>query len=120
MNHRRRILCVRPSIEILFAVFLPIQESWPFGCFFQNFGPVLSDFLYLDYKWCTLGNCQCRDVLLFWIIVGRTMLAVDASRVVSTILSHYFSLSISTETLSQRAVKSKSTTTPLPLPFFTI
>ena len=37
--------------KILFAVFLPIQESWPFGCFFQNFGPVLSDFLYLDYRW---------------------------------------------------------------------
>ena len=33
------------------AVFLSIQERWPFGCFFQNFGPVLSDFLYLDYRW---------------------------------------------------------------------
>ena len=51
VNHRRSILCARPSIKILFAVFLPIQESWPFGCFFQNFGPVLSDFLYLDYRW---------------------------------------------------------------------
>ena len=65
----------------LFAVFLPIQENWPFGCFFQNFGPVLSDF----FTWIiggrvrqrsTLGNFQCRDVLLFWIIVGRTLLAV--------------------------------------------
>ena len=45
------LVCVRPSIKILFAVFLPIRESWPFGCFFQNFGPVLSDFLYLDYRW---------------------------------------------------------------------
>ena len=51
VNHKRSILCVRSSIKILFAVFLPIQESWPFGCFFQNFGPVLSDFLYLDYRW---------------------------------------------------------------------
>ena len=50
VNHRGSILCVRPSIKILFAVFLPIRESWPFGCFFQNFGPV-SDFFYLDYRW---------------------------------------------------------------------
>ena len=78
LYHKRSILCVRPSIKILFAVFLPIQESWSFGCFFQNFGLVLSDFLYLDYKWCTLGIFQCRGVLLFWIIVGRTMLAVGA------------------------------------------
>ena len=78
LYHKRSILCVRPSIKLLFAVFLPIQESWSFGCFFQNFGPVLSDFLYLDYKWCTLGIFQCRGVLLFWIIVGRTMLAVGA------------------------------------------
>ena len=78
VNHKRSILCVRPSIKILFAVFLPIQESWSFGCFFQNFGPVLSDCLYRDYKWCTLGNFQCRGVLLFWIIVGHTMLAVGA------------------------------------------
>ena len=83
VNHKRSIFCVRPSIKILFAVFLPIQESWPFGCFFQNFGPVLSDFLYLDYRWSSqatvpLGNFQCRDVLLFWIIVGRTVLAVGA------------------------------------------
>ena len=81
MNHRRSILCVRPLIKILFPVFLPIQESWPFGCFFQNFGPVLSDFLYLDYKWCTLGNFQCWGVLLFWIIVGRIVLAVGAGGV---------------------------------------
>ena len=81
----RRVFYVRPSIKILFAVFLPIQESWPFGCFFQNFGPVLSDF----FTWiiggrvrqrCTLGNFQCRSVLLFWIIVGRTVLAVGAGR----------------------------------------
>ena len=60
---------------------------------------------------CTLGSFQCRGVLLFWIIVGRTMLAVGAGGVVSTIISHYFSLSIPTEILSQRTVKSKSTTT---------
>ena len=57
-----------------------------------------------------LGNFQCRDVLLFWIIVGRTVLAVGAVGVVSTIISHYFSLSISTEILSQRAVKTTTTT----------
>ena len=51
VNRKRSILCVRPSIKILFAVFLPIQESWPFACFSQNLGPVLSDFLYLDYRW---------------------------------------------------------------------
>ena len=51
VNHKRSILCVRSSIKILFAVFLPIKGSWPFGCFFQNFGPVLSDVLYLDYRW---------------------------------------------------------------------
>ena len=28
----------------------------------------------------TLGNFQCRGVLLFWIIVGRTVLAVGAGR----------------------------------------
>ena len=83
VNHKRSILCVRPSIKILFAVFLPIQESWPFGCFSQNFGPVLSDFLYPIIggrvrQRCTLGNFQCRDVLLFWIILGRTVLAVVA------------------------------------------
>ena len=27
------------------------RKCWPFCCFFQNFGPVLSDFLYLDYRW---------------------------------------------------------------------
>ena len=46
---------------------------------------------------------------------------------VSTIISHYFSLSISTEILSQRAVKSKTTTlnkasqaiqSPCTVPFF--
>ena len=68
-------------MKILFAVFLPIQESWPFGCFFQNFGPVLSDFLYPFIggrvrQRCTLGNFHCRGVLLFQIIVGRTVLAV--------------------------------------------
>ena len=26
----------------------------------------------------TLGNFQCRDVLLFWIIVGHTVLVVGA------------------------------------------
>ena len=51
VNHKRSILCVRPSIKIMFAVFLPIHESWPFGCFFQDLGPVLSDFLDLDYRW---------------------------------------------------------------------
>ena len=110
VNHKRSILCVRSSIKILFAVFLLIQESWPFGCFFQNFGPALSDFLYLDYKWCTLGNCQCRGVLLFWIIVGRTVLAVGAGGGCLDYYLHYFSLSISTEILSQRAVKSQTTT----------
>ena len=82
VNHKRSILCVRPSIKILFAVFLPIQESWPFGCFFQNFGR----FFQIFFTWiiggrrCTLGNFQCRGVLLFWIIVGRTVLAVGAGR----------------------------------------
>ena len=51
VNHKRSILCVRQSIKILFAVFMPIQESWPFGCFCQNFAPVLSDLFYLDYRW---------------------------------------------------------------------
>ena len=29
-------------------------------------------------QWRTLGNFQCRGVLLFWIIVGGTVLAVGA------------------------------------------
>ena len=33
------------------AVFLPIQERWPFCCFFQNFSPFVSDFHYLGYRW---------------------------------------------------------------------
>ena len=76
VNHKKSILCVK----ILFAVFLPIQESWHFGCFFQNLGPVLSAFLYLDYRWSSQATVhfQCRDVLLFWIIVGRTVLEVSA------------------------------------------
>ena len=83
VNHKRSILCVRPSIKILFAVFLPIQESWPFGASFK----VLGRFFQIFFTWiiggrvrqrCTLGNFQCRDFLLFWIIVGRTVLAVGA------------------------------------------
>ena len=57
-----------------------------------------------------LDNCRAH-VLLFWIIVGRIMIAVDAGGVVSTIISHYFSLSISIEILSEWAVESKTTTT---------
>ena len=60
VNHKRSILCERPSIKIMFTVFLHIQESWPFGCFFQNFGPVLSDFLYLDYKWSSQATVHAR------------------------------------------------------------
>ena len=47
-----------------------------------------------------------------WIILGGTVPAVGAMGVVSTI-SHYFSLSISTEIQSQRVVKGKTTTTTL-------
>ena len=108
VNHKRSILYVRPSIKNLLAVFLAIQESWPFGCF-----RILGRFFQVFFTCviggrvrprCTLGNFQCRGVLLFCIIVGRTVLAKGAGGGLSKIISHYFSLSISTEVLSQRAI----------------
>ena len=83
VNHKRSSLCVRPSIKILFAVFPPIQKVGLLVASFRILGPFFQIFL----TWiiggrirqrCTLGNFQCRDVLLFWIIVGRTVLAVGA------------------------------------------
>ena len=48
---------------------------------------ILGRFFQIFFTWiiagrvrqlCTLGNFQCRGVLLFWIIIGRTVLAVGA------------------------------------------
>ena len=54
VNHKRSILC--KAIDKNSVCCLPTYPRklafWlPFGCFFQNFGPVLSDVLYLDYSW---------------------------------------------------------------------
>ena len=56
---------------------------------------------------CTLGNFQCQDVQLFWIIVGRTLLAVGAGGGCFGYHLPLFLSSISTEILSQRALKAK-------------
>ena len=73
----RNSVCCLPTYPRKLAFWLLLSEFWA-GFFFQIF-----------FTWiiggrvrqrCTLGNFQCRDVLLFWIIVGRTVLAVGAGR----------------------------------------
>ena len=81
-----------------------------------------------------LGNVQCRDVLLIWIIAGQepTVLSVGAGGDVGYFflrLSSLFSFSLSlregpkqTEILSQRVVKSNTANQPHinPIPLFTV
>ena len=45
----------------------------------SEFRPFLSGVLYLGYQAMRLSNFQCRDVLLFRRIVGRTVLAVGTN-----------------------------------------
>ena len=115
MNHKRSILYVRPSIKICLLssylskkVGLLVASFRILGSFFQVFFTCVIGGRVRPR--CTLGNFQCRGVLLFCIIVGHTVLAKGAGGGVSKIISHYFSLSISTEILSQRAIKTKTTT----------
>ena len=83
MNHKRSILCVRPSIKFcLLSSYLSkkagllVVSFRILGRFFQIFFTSIIGGRVRQR--CTLGNFQCRDVLLFWIIVGRTVLAVGA------------------------------------------
>ena len=63
----------------MFTVFLPIQESWPFGRFFQNFEPFLLLF-YVGFgqsdQVMVLGNFRCRPAIM--LVQGPSVLAVGA------------------------------------------
>ena len=48
VNHLRLVM-YQAIDKKLFTVFLPIQEIWPLGRFFQNFRPFLS--LFLPWLW---------------------------------------------------------------------
>ena len=107
----------------MFTVFLPIQESWPFGRFFQNFEPFLLLF-YVGFgqsdQVMVLGNFRCRPAIM--LVQGPSVLAVGAWSVCvggggggrggaqwfSRLSSLFFSPSLSTEMPSQRAVKTKN------------
>ena len=59
-----------------------LSKKLDFWSLISEFWPFLSGLLYLGYRWwnqaMVLGNFQCRGVLPFRRIIGRTKLAVGA------------------------------------------
>ena len=83
-------VCCLPTYSRKLAFWLLLSEF--LGRFFQIFFTwVIGGRI---RQWCMLGNFKCRGVLMFWIIVGRTELAVGAVGIVTTIISYYFSFHI--------------------------
>ena len=69
---KNSVCCCLPTYPRKLAFWLLLSEFW-------------AGFAQIFFTWiiggrvrqrCTLGNFQCRGVLLFWIIIGRTVLAV--------------------------------------------
>ena len=81
----KNIVCCLPAYPRKLAFWLLLSELI-LGRFFQIFFTLVKGGR-VRLR-CTLGKCQCRGVLLFFfIIVGRTVLAVGAGGVVPLFLS---------------------------------